>query len=225
MTEVERPHANPLSPAWFSERMKQEKEARAREAFGVFEDDFVEVRTESGRPYLVQVSDPSDPESTTFTDDEGITNTGRSSWERGWSAYPDSTNAIRAVSEAQEQFASYQNLLDRINTVTFEDEAMEVFDEAFDLMVARQKKYGPGNIEILGQYGVFTRMEDKMERIRRSFNGQIVNGQIVLDEPVEHTDDTLDDADLDLMNYAAIRLIHRRGKWGKPMADEVKAKA
>jgi len=42
----------------------------------------------------------------------------------------------------------------------------------------------------------------------------------VLDAATEHSDDTLDDADLDLMNYAAIRLIHRRGKWGKPLAED-----
>ena len=117
----------------------------------------------------------------------------------------------------------YLDFLNRINTVTFEDVAMEVFDEAFDLLVARQRKYGKGNIETLGQYGVFTRMEDKMERIRHSLNGQLVNGQVVLDAATEHSDDTLDDADLDLMNYAAIRLIHRRGKWGKPLAEDAGA--
>jgi len=163
---MDRPYGNPLSPTWFSERMKQEEDARRREAFGAAEDDEVE------KDSLADTHD------------------------------------------------NYIAFLRRIATETFEDVAMVVFDEAFDLLVARQRKYGPGNIETLGQYGVFTRMEDKMERIRHSMNGKLVDGQVVLDEAAEHSDESLDDADLDLMNYAAIRLIHRRGLWGKPLAED-----
>lgn len=109
----------------------------------------------------------------------------------------------------------------RVDTETFEDTVQEVFDEAFDIMIARQKKYGPDNVRKAGLYGLFTRLEDKMERIKRDLNGQIVNGEIILEDPPDLPDEAVDDADFDGMNYHAIRILVRRGKWGKPLAADV----
>ena len=107
---------------------------------------------------------------------------------------------------------------------TFEDVAQEVFDEAFNLLIERQKKYGPRNIEDQGPLGVINRIEkDKLNRIKRAFNGSVVKGEIVLDsiDMGGEEGDTLEDALLDVANYALITLLLIRGKWGKPLAEEV----
>src|SRR3990172_6694325 len=180
---MDRPYGNPLSPTWFSERMKQEEDARRREAFGAAEGDEVQ----SGATYPVEFVDPLVAEEHIY---------------------------------ASQGAGPYRRLFDRINTVTFEDVAMKVFDECFDLLVASQVKYGPKNVEQQGLYGLLVRMrDDKLNRIQRALNGSIVNGQIVLDD-IDLTGeegDTLEDAYKDLANYAVISLILLRGEWGKPL--------
>lgn len=107
--------------------------------------------------------------------------------------------------------------------VTFEDTFDDIFGEAFDLLIARQRKYGPTNIAQQGIYGVFKRIrDDKMARIGRVLNGRIVAGEIVLDAlPDGDSDDTLEDALLDVANYALIMLALKRGVWGRPLAADV----
>lgn len=116
----------------------------------------------------------------------------------------------------------WQELLNQ-PPITFEDTFDDIFNEAFDLLIQRQRKYGPDNIARQGMWGVLTRIaDDKIARLRRAFNGRIAAGQIALD-PVEEgeSDDTFEDACLDLMNYAAILLALKRGQWGRPLAEEV----
>ena len=107
---------------------------------------------------------------------------------------------------------------------TFEQEFAEIFQETFDLLVARQRKYGKSNIETQGLLGVFTRMNnDKMARIKRTLNGRVVNGEIVLD-PVENgteEGDTFEDALKDVANYSLIMLALWRNVWGRPLAEEL----
>ncbi len=107
--------------------------------------------------------------------------------------------------------------------VTFEATFSDIFVQAYDLLIARQRKYGPDNITRQGMWGVITRIaDDKIARIKRAFNGRIVSGQIALDPVAEgDADDTFEDACLDLMNYAAILLALKRGVWGRPLAEEV----
>ena len=105
--------------------------------------------------------------------------------------------------------------------VTFEEVFQTIFDEAFDLLVERQKKYGPMNVEKLGLYGIFTRIEDKMERLRHAFNGQIVKGVFNVNETDESSDESLDDGDIDAANYHLIRVALRRGLWGRPLERDV----
>ncbi len=116
-------------------------------------------------------------------------------------------------------------LIDRIDNPTFEDTFLGIFDEAYGLLIQRQRKYGPENITRQGMWGVITRIaDDKIARIKRAFNGRIVSGQIALDPVAEgESDDTFEDACLDLMNYAAILLALKRGEWGRPLADELEA--
>lgn len=107
--------------------------------------------------------------------------------------------------------------------VTFEQVAQDIYDECFDLLVQRQRRYGPTNIDQQGPWGVLSRIaNDKLARIKRAFNGQVVHGEIVLDPITDtDTDESYEDALKDLVNYGIILLLLHRGLWGKPLDEEV----
>lgn len=108
---------------------------------------------------------------------------------------------------------------------TFTGTFAGIFGEAFAILCERQRKYGPGNIERQGLYGVVTRIvDDKAERLRRALNGTIVAGRVDLDLSDGPDDDTFEDALLDVINYCAIALSLRRGKWGTEIADDEKGR-
>jgi hypothetical protein len=103
---------------------------------------------------------------------------------------------------------------------TFQDVFSGIYKEAFDLLVNRQKKYGPENIRMLGLYGTFGRLaDDKIERIRRGMNGKIVHGKIEMDV-TDFDDESFEDALLDIANYALIMIALKRGLWGKPLDEK-----
>lgn len=106
---------------------------------------------------------------------------------------------------------------------SFQEVFADIFQETFDLLVARQHKYGPKNIEQQGAFGVFTRLrDDKMSRVARAMNGTIVNGKIqVTIELGDEEEDTYEDALKDIANYALIMLCLYRGKWGAPLQEEL----
>lgn len=109
------------------------------------------------------------------------------------------------------------------DTTTFEQAFAALYREAFDLLVARQRKYGPRNIERLGIHGVLSRLaHDKVERVMRTMNGRVVNGTVVIVEvdPDGEAGDTFEDALLDIANYALIALAQHRGLWGRPLGSE-----
>lgn len=72
-----------------------------------------------------------------------------------------------------------------------------VLDAARDLFQQKSAAYGTRNIAESGEDGVLIRMSDKFARIRNK------------DIPGESVDDTL----LDVINYAAILLLLRSGRW------------
>lgn len=112
---------------------------------------------------------------------------------------------------------------DQRTDATFEDIFEDIFKEAFDLLVERQRKYGPENISGQGLYGIITRIaDDKISRVRTAMNGQVVNGKVVIN-PIEdrEAEDTFEDALLDIANYALIALALKRGLWGKPLRAPV----
>ena len=91
-------------------------------------------------------------------------------------------------------------------TAAFLFDVASVFDEAEEILIGRQKDYGPGNIS--GGYpspliALVTRMNDKMERIKHilSKEGEAVYGE------------RLRDSWLDLANYAVIGILVQDGKW------------
>lgn len=74
--------------------------------------------------------------------------------------------------------------------------------EALGLWKQRQAEYGPGNVAMMGEFGVVTRLNDKVQRIKNLIN-----------KPNE----SLRDSWLDAINYAAMGLLLRDGKW--PLGD------
>ena len=105
---------------------------------------------------------------------------------------------------------------------TFEYIFARFFREAFDLLVERQRKYGPDNIISLGPLGVLSRVkDDKLQRVKRSLNGSVVHGEVILDEPTHFDDESYEDALLDIANYALIMLALHRSLWGLPLQEEL----
>lgn len=86
-----------------------------------------------------------------------------------------------------------------------------IFDEAYDLMLRKQRDYGNGNIETFGTAGVLVRLADKFARLRNLTS----KGQ----EPA--TDESLEDTWLDIINYGLIGLCLQRGWVYHPQTDYV----
>lgn len=112
-------------------------------------------------------------------------------------------------------------------TDTFEGTFSVIYSEALELLINRQRKYGPDNIRQQGIYGVITRIaDDKLARVKQSLNGRLENGKLILD-PVKtkggtgEGDDSFEDALLDIANYALIALALHRGEWGKPLIEDM----
>lgn len=102
---------------------------------------------------------------------------------------------------------------------TFQQVFADIFQEAFDLMIAKHRSYGPANVAELGFHGVFSRLaSDKVERLRNAMNGRVVKGKVELDFSETLADESVDDTLLDCLNYAAILIALKRGLWGRPLA-------
>lgn len=81
-----------------------------------------------------------------------------------------------------------------------------VFAQYLDLWKVKHRKYGPGNISVMGKPGLVVRMNDKVQRLKNFVFGS-VQGDVEGDEL---------DAWLDLLGYAAIGVLVHQGKWPKP---------
>ena len=105
---------------------------------------------------------------------------------------------------------------------TFESVFEELYAESFDLLCRKQMRYGNANIEQLGLHGVISRIaHDKVARAKKFLNGKIIDGQVVLDQMDETSEESLEDTLLDIANYALIAVSLRRGLWGRPMRHEI----
>ena len=119
----------------------------------------------------------------------------------------------------------YADVMAAIDThKTFEDTFADIFAEAFNLLVDRQRKYGPKNIERLGLFGVLSRLaNDKVERVMRGMTGTVKWGEVTIDV-VDAQDESFEDALLDIANYALIAIALKRGLWGLPLREELDGK-
>ena len=101
------------------------------------------------------------------------------------------------------------------------DAIMNNFDRAYDLWARKQHDYGDSNIRLglnlnssssecsqnnrLAQLGVVIRMNDKISRLINLYKK---DGVTAIDESIE-------DTCLDVMNYANMLMVLKKGKWGK----------
>lgn len=82
--------------------------------------------------------------------------------------------------------------------------ALEIALANIAVLDAKQQDYGPGNIAAFGEFGCLVRANDKIERLKHLLR----TGNAPKNESVE-------DAWLDLANYAVIAVLCRSGKWSK----------
>ena len=90
------------------------------------------------------------------------------------------------------------------NPITFEEHFEVLFRDCLDVMVERQRKYGPHNIPKFGTFGTLVRMGDKFERLAHMVGrwGETLD-----------TDESIEDTLIDLANYATIMRAQLRGIW------------
>ena len=80
-----------------------------------------------------------------------------------------------------------------------------------EMFKKKQASYGPGNIAKGGEKGVILRMSDKLERLWRLV-WQAKPNTLVDDESIE-------DTYFDMVGYALIAILVRRGLWPKQVWD------
>ena len=101
------------------------------------------------------------------------------------------------------------------------DELMNNFDRAYDLWTRKQNDYGDSNIRLgldlsssssersqnnrLAQLGVVIRMNDKISRLINLYKKDLESA----------VDESIEDTALDIMNYANMLMVLKKGKWGK----------
>lgn len=108
------------------------------------------------------------------------------------------------------------------NLETFEEVFERIYGEAWDIMMARQRRYGPENIKQQGIHGVVTRIgQDKLSRVKNTLNGSVVSGEVILREMTEDERAVAEDAFFDIANYALICIALMRKEWGAPMKHEL----
>ncbi len=104
----------------------------------------------------------------------------------------------------------------------FEQYFQGLYDEARDILVQRQRQYGPANIESLGIPGVFSRMsDDKMSRIKKALSGEFIKGRVVLsqDSLKELQHPSVRDALMDAANYCLILVSLIESQWSNLELD------
>jgi hypothetical protein len=91
----------------------------------------------------------------------------------------------------------------------FEDAVREVTRELTELLIKKQKDYGPQNVMEFGEFGVLIRANDKMARLKNLLK----SGTVPLNESIE-------DSWRDLSNYGIIALLVRRQWFTLPLKED-----
>jgi hypothetical protein len=138
--------------------------------------------------------------------------------EVGYEVRSPGSPVFAKLVSADDEHVTFGLFVEQPREPTFQEVFRGIFDETFDLLVERQKKYGPDNIAQQGLFGVFGRISnDKIQRLKRSLNGVVYNGDIVLDAIEDFEDESFEDSLKDVANYALIMLALHRGVWGAPL--------
>jgi len=92
--------------------------------------------------------------------------------------------------------------------MNFEESVEQYSKECDELLIEKQKDYGPQNILKFGELGCLVRASDKVERLINL----IQNGKDPANEKIE-------DSWKDLRNYAQIALMERGNDFDLPLED------
>lgn len=105
---------------------------------------------------------------------------------------------------------------------TFDEAVERVFEECADLLKKKHHDYGPGNVLAFKdkgmeyvEFALVTRMSDKIARLV-NLTIQAMKGDVKL------LFETIEDTLLDLVNYAVIFIMVRRGWFELPFKEESK---
>jgi len=97
----------------------------------------------------------------------------------------------------------------------FEDAVDFTFGKLKEIMVAKQRDYGPQNILNGKEVGVVIRGNDKMARLMNLYG---INDGTFTPKPAAN--ESIEDTWSDLANYAAIALMLRWGIFNRPLRDQ-----
>lgn len=93
---------------------------------------------------------------------------------------------------------------------TFEQVLDAKLAECRELLIRKERDYGPLNIALWGEQGVAVRLTDKVMRLRNLF----LSGRAPSNE-------SLRDTAMDIVNYGLILMMLLDGEWGAPLEEEL----
>lgn len=99
----------------------------------------------------------------------------------------------------------------------FEEMFEHLQKDCLDIMVDRQRKYGPNNIPKFGTFGTLVRMTDKFERLN-TLHERFQD----LKDDASYSDESLEDTLIDIANYANIMRAQLKGYWTKDKCPKLK---
>ena len=82
------------------------------------------------------------------------------------------------------------------------DEMRKILKETEALLIKKNKMYGDGNIDEIGEEGIIIRIKEKVERLKHLLS--------IKEDPPE---ETIEDTWSDIIGYGIISLMVKRGKW------------
>lgn len=101
--------------------------------------------------------------------------------------------------------------------LNFEDMFEWLQMDCLNIMIDRQRKYGPKNIPEFGTFGTLVRMNDKFERLK-NLHSKFEE----LKDDSTYSDESLEDTLIDIANYANIMRAQLRGWWTKAGCPKLK---
>ena len=84
----------------------------------------------------------------------------------------------------------------------FRHKVMEFKREEGQVIIDKQRDYGPGNINAFGDFGILVRINDKLERLKNLYTNS---------RDPQH--ESVDDSWMDASNYGTIARMYRDGEW------------
>lgn len=119
---------------------------------------------------------------------------------------------MRALSEVE------MKVVETEREGTFEAAVDSILSSLREVMISKQRDYGPRNVLDCGETGVVIRVNDKLARLRNLYG--ITDGTYKMKSV---SNETIEDSFIDLANYAIIALMLRRGTFDRPLGDSCAA--